>query len=690
MDKDVSLKWKMPERPECFFGRERELEQIVQNFRNGNHVVFLQGIGGIGKSELAAVYALSQRENYEVVIFSNCFSDIAGMIASDVELPLDNMSRNTYDELFLETEEDYFERKYEVIKVLMSKKVLWVIDNFNCSSDPYLDQILKFECDILIGTRNDWSSKGFPVIHLKEIEQKDQLFKIFEHHYIPRDSREVEKIEKVISLVGGHTLVLEWIAKQLNEQKINLDDMIQVLIHKISVHKEGQKDYKFLYQMLSDVFQMRQLSEDEKCVLRFLCFVPYTGISKEDVVRYGKKGTHTAILKLLRSCWIKQIELDVISLHPIVAETVVSQLDPNWNNTSIFFNNIAKDLVDDDLPVSRIDKLLLIAENAFEKLGFEEIGASGLLTAVSHAFFVRYRKYDLAIDLLKKAYKLHEKQMDELRVRLEYNNEQNTEDVAHNSLKNKLLEQEKKKCIILREIGEIYFASGKYDKALQYYMKLNDSPIVDVYCDIAKVYAKVNEYKKAMDYIKAGIKVKKNKNGANEIPLIESYLLLATICIQSGDYRMAEKWLQDSLLIAEKQMNTREQSDFYYKYAVVLRKLGKNAQALEYDQKACMLRIKVYGMEHLSVIRSFASMSVDYYRLEDYVSALECTLREIQLRKKMRRDKIRLYLSVTRLVGYVDTDALPMDTQEELKVFMHDFNRILKENPKQASDMLSQ
>ena len=103
-----------------------------------------------------------------------------------------------------------------------------------------------------------------------------------------------------------------------------------------------------------------------------------------------------------------------------------------------------------------------------------------------------------------------------------------------------------------------------------------------------------------------------------------------------------------------------------------------------------MLRIKVYGMEHLSVIRSFASMSVDYYRLEDYVSALECTLREIQLRKKMRRDKIRLYLSVTRLVGYVDTDALPMDTQEELKVFMHDFKRILKENPKQASDMLSQ
>ena len=82
MDKDVSLKWKMPERPECFFGRERELEQIVQNFRNGNHVVFLQGIGGIGKSELAAVYALSQRENYEVVIFSNCFSDIAGVAIS--------------------------------------------------------------------------------------------------------------------------------------------------------------------------------------------------------------------------------------------------------------------------------------------------------------------------------------------------------------------------------------------------------------------------------------------------------------------------------------------------------------------------------------------------------------------------------------------------------------------------------
>lgn len=690
MDKDVSLKWKMPERPECFFGRERELEQIFRNFKNGNHVVFLQGIGGIGKSELAAVYALSQRENYEVVIYSNCFSDIAGMISSDVEFPLENMSRNTYDEFFLETEEAYFERKYEVLKLLMSKKVLWVIDNFNCSSDPYLDKILEFECDILITTRRDWSAKGFPVLCIKEIEQMDELFKIFEHYYIPRDTQEVQKIKKVITMVGGHTLVVEWIAKQLNEQKINLDDLIQVLLHIISEQKQMKNDSDFLCQILSDVFQMRQLSEDEKSVLRFLCFVPYTGISKEDVVRYGKKGTHTAILKLLRSSWIKQIELDVISLHPIVAETVVYQLDPNWNNTSLFFNNIAKDLVDDDLPISQIDKLLLISENAFEKLGIEEKGASELLMAVSHAFFVRYRKYDMAVGLLKKTYKLYEKQMDELRAKIELCKEQNTIDVANNSLKNKLVEQEKKKCIILHQIGEIYYVGGKYDKALHYYMKLNDSPIVDVYCDIAKVYAEVNEYKKAMDYIQAGIKVKKYKNGANEVPLVESYLLLSEICVRSGDYRMAEKWLQDSLVIAENQMNTREQGDFYYEYATVLRKLGKNTQALEYDQKACMLRIKVYGMEHLSVIRSFASMAVDYYRLEDYVSALECTLREIQIRKKMRRDKMRLYLSVTRLMGYVDTDALPPDTQEELKVFMHDFNRIMKENPEQAKEMLRQ
>ena len=107
VDKDISLKWKMPEKPECFFGREMELKTLEQYFAKDNQTVFIQGIAGIGKSELAAMYAIEHRADYDVIVFANCVSDIRTMIASDVEFPLENMMRNTYDEYFIETEDEY-------------------------------------------------------------------------------------------------------------------------------------------------------------------------------------------------------------------------------------------------------------------------------------------------------------------------------------------------------------------------------------------------------------------------------------------------------------------------------------------------------------------------------------------------------------------------------------------------------
>ena len=147
MDKDISLKWKMPEKPECFFGRERELEILEQFFARDNKTVFVQGIGGIGKSELAAAYAIKHRADYDVIVFSNCVSDIQSMIASDVEFPLENMRRNTFDEYFLETEDDYFVRKFEVIKEIITENTLLIMDNFNQKEDCHLDEYLALPCD---------------------------------------------------------------------------------------------------------------------------------------------------------------------------------------------------------------------------------------------------------------------------------------------------------------------------------------------------------------------------------------------------------------------------------------------------------------------------------------------------------------------------------------------------------------
>lgn len=691
MDKDISLKWKMPEKPECFFGREMELETLEQFFSGGNKTVFIQGIGGIGKSELAAAYAIKHRADYDVIVFANCVSDIQSMIASDVEFPLENMRRNTFDEYFLETEDDYFVRKFDFIREIITEKTLLIMDNFNQDEDCNLDEFLALPCDKIITSRNDWSAKRYPVLRLQEIADTHALEKIFEHYYLPADEEISNHIREIIQKVGGHTLAVEWIAKQLAEQTVTPSEMIHILDqHPIDGNLEGVKKERELFDMLSGVFRVDQLDETEKEVLRFLCFVPYTGISKEDIVKRGRKGTHTAVLKLLRSSWLKQVELDVVTLHPVVAETVIRELKPNWENTKLFFDSIVSDLMDDDIPIQQIDSLLLIAQRAFRILGMKEPGAVPMLLGVGYALLKRYRKYRDSCDMLQIAYKLQGDIVKSIKVKIALCKEKNALDAEYSSLKDQLLAATSKRGNILHQIGEIYYLAGKNDKALECYMKLSNNPMVDVHCDIAKVYAKANEYRKAAEYVEAGIKIKQRKYGNNELPLVENYLLMARICSNNGNNRLGKECVEEAKRIADSQMNKKEQSDFYYDLAILLKDMGRVDEALQYDQICFALRCKLYGEENMPVVYSYAAMAVDYYRLGDYVSALECSLREIKIRKRLRRVKKRLYMSVSRLIGYVDVSKLPEDMQTELKTFMSDFNWMLKENPQEGKEMLRQ
>lgn len=690
LDNGVKLRCKMPEKPECFFGREKELQKLREHFVNGNNVVFLQGIGGIGKSELAVSYALAYREVYDIIVFAKCIHNLRTMIASDVEIPMDNLKRNTIDVYYVESEEDYFERKYEALKTCVTEKTLLVVDNFNCLEDDLVDDFLKLDCDILLTSRLDWSEKRYPVLQLKEIEAMDDLMKIFCHYYLPQDVEEEMVIIEIIKNVCSYTLAVEWIAKQLTEQMITPRQMLTMLQEKNTSNQTDKMNASVLFHKLAEVFSVSGLSEEEKSVLRCMCLVPYTGISKEELIKRGTKGSHMATLKLLRSSWLKQIELDVVTLHPVVAEAVSFALQPRWDNTGFFTDSIARDLLEEELSIEQVDQLLQFAGNIMRVLETKDPKGVGLIYAAGYAFQKYYNKYDIAIGLLEKAEELQQKRIEEIRAKIAICRNKDAIDVEYNHEKQSLIDAEKIKCRILHTIGTMYYESGAYEHALSYYIKVSKSPMMDVYCDIAKVYAKVKEHYKAMDYVQAGIKIKKTKYGSNEIPLVESYLLLADIAVDMEDKHLALQWLEKAYNIAEMQMEPSEKSKFYFAYASVLKRMNLVKDALEIDQKNYILRKRLYGEQHMQTVYAYAAMAVDYYRLGDYESALVCTLCEIRIRKQLRKVKKNLYLSVSRLINLVNVNGLDEEVQDDLKQYMSDFNRILKENPKEGCEWIKQ
>ena len=343
---------------------------------------------------------------------------------------------------------------------------------------------------------------------------------------------------------------------------------------------------------------------------------------------------------------------------------------------------------DDEIEVVEIDRLLSISERIFQILGMEDAPAVDLIDAVSHAFINRYKKYDIAMGLLRRAVMIQNSYLEQLRVKISLCTEQNLLDITYNELKSKIYSAEQKKCCLQKRYGELKYQVGNYEEALSCFMKLSRSPFVDVYCDIARIYQKVNEYQKAMQYVKAGIKMKERKYQDNKVPLIENYLLMAELYLCQQDKNMAIEWLEQGKEIAKSQMSLEEQGDFYYKYALLLKNAGYVEEALVCDQKSYIARKRKFGEEHIEVVKSYAAMSVDYYRLGDYVSALECTLKEIAIRKKIRHVKVRLYMSVSRLLHFIDESQLPNATQKELKVFMTDFNRVMKEHSLEGQEIM--
>lgn len=92
----------------CFIGRATELNTIHEKLRE-QQLIFISGIGGIGKTEMAKRYAQKYREDYNTVVFSVFDSSIKNLVNDDIIV-------NGIVQDVDEDDEVYFERKLNILK----------------------------------------------------------------------------------------------------------------------------------------------------------------------------------------------------------------------------------------------------------------------------------------------------------------------------------------------------------------------------------------------------------------------------------------------------------------------------------------------------------------------------------------------------------------------------------------------
>lgn len=306
-----------------FCGREQELDTLHAQLTE-HQKIFLQGIAGIGKSELAKAYAWEHRKDYTNILHLTYSGDLKQMIM-DMEFIGDQQS---------ETDAERFRNHNRFLRTLKEDTLL-IIDNFNTTAtkDELLSVVLKYNCRILFTTRSRFEQGA--TMEVTEIADKQALLNLVANFY-SRADHQPELVEQIIETVHSHTLAVELAARLLENGILEPSALLAKLqaehaalnTDSIGIQKDGKSQKATYYGHIHTLFSLYALSDTHQDIMRSLTLVPLTGIRARVFGLWLRLKNLDAINELVEMGFI-QMHSGIIALHPMVQEIGVTDMTPS-------------------------------------------------------------------------------------------------------------------------------------------------------------------------------------------------------------------------------------------------------------------------------------------------------------------------------------------------------------------------
>lgn len=319
-----------------FCGRNQELSTLHELISE-KRIIFLQGIAGIGKSELAKAYARAYRKDYTNILYLTYSGD----------LRQDIIDLDFVDDLPEDTEEDRF-RKHNRFLRSLKEDTLLIIDNFNTTAgkDAFFSVLLKYRCRILFTTRSRFDN--YASFNLGEISDPDALLSLMGYFY--SDAKRKQSILKqIIQTVHSHTLAVELSARLLETGILEPQELLARLqVEKsalgatdtIDIVKDGQSRKATYYEHIHTLFSLYRLSEEELNIMRGLIFVPVSGVSGRLYANWMKLSDMNRINDLIEKGFVPTQSGRQISLHPMIQEVAIDETRPSVNNSAVLLDSL--------------------------------------------------------------------------------------------------------------------------------------------------------------------------------------------------------------------------------------------------------------------------------------------------------------------------------------------------------------
>ncbi|MBU3089822.1 tetratricopeptide repeat protein [Clostridium gasigenes] len=622
---------------EFFIGRDNEISKIEEKFSNVSNVVFIKGMGGIGKSEIAKAYSVKYKEKYETISYvtynGDLESTIAGLQFSDFEINTDENIGNIYM------------RKLNKLKQC-NRKTLLIVDNFNINfktqnnyneeviaqkekEQRIFNEFISGEYNILFTTRNYFENFKKSTIDISSISDKNILRRMFFSYYQKEETDDLLKVvDEIIRLVNGHTLTVELVAKMTKNSRRNINNILEILKvegiknsirTQITSYKDNKYNEDLMYNHIKSLFDFYNNSENEKKILTNLCLVGYNGIECTQFLKWiNSEEDFTDINNLINTGWVVENN-NKISLHPVISEIAYRELEPNIEKCIDFLNNFVTCINNKNIKGNEVNIYLSIGKFVYKRI--KDVSLELIYLYKSIASFFRDQS------LLKESLKVC---LEILQISKE--SKGSDSDIIAD---------------VYNETGIAYDLLGLNKEAYDYYRvaldirkrlsgKENNLQIGIIYRNIACNYRDRGIYEKALEFCDYALDLQESAS-EKSLEIADSYELKSDIYKIYNNFTTALEYQHKALLI-KKSILDKDNIDIsiaYNNMASIYYEMGDSKSALDYYLQILDLFERKYYENHIFLANIYNNIGLSYQGLQDYEKAEEFLKKALSIRKEI-------------------------------------------------------
>ncbi len=599
-------------RPSDLVGRNLDLQQIHKLLFESKRSVSIVGLGGIGKTTLAAAYLFEYFADYEHIAWiTQNEQDIVHDFAQNVDL------RESLNLQELEGENiSVFHSIIRALRALSAAPKLLVIDNATSAIENYID-ILPAQPDwhLIITSREEIF--GMETLLLDTLDPKSavELFKL----YCSRIT-DNEEILKIVETVGYHTLVVEILARTAQRQRLTSSELLTAIEQNVranvtTAHSNRSKIERIGW-YLEATFDFSDLEEDEIWLLKHFVALPAQFCSFEllkTLLLSGKskraEGFADLLEEVARKGWLGR-DNDSYKMHRIVNEVAKKKLQIEPEDIIDLIQIVDSLLVMDDLHDNPVTKMEYVPYgNAIVRL-FPRSENSSITSLYKSLASVNHLlgNYMYAKELLERAIASDE---------VNFGSEHPITASGYSKL-----------AMTLRDLGDYEGAKELLEKELASH-KNNFDPdhpsTVVGYSNLAMVLSDLGDFAGARELLEKAIVSDEANFGPDHPRTATGYSNLAMVLSDLGDFAGARELLEKAIVSDEANFGPDHPrtATRYNNLAMILRDLDDFAGARELLEKAITSDETNFGPDHPRTATGYSNLAKLLSDLGDFTKARE-------------------------------------------------------------------